>query len=276
MNGGSPQNDFDSTPVPEAQIAGAEPEPEPLQERASQFEEFLALLQGMVTILVIALFILTFLAQPYRIPSASMEDTLLVGDFLLVNKMVYAPPGPWRHLLPYQPVQRDAVVVFHYPVHPETHLVKRVIGLPGDRIRLIGGQVYVDEAPAAEPFALNGTGDPGSFRDNFPSLAYTDPSMDMRWWMQMRQHVHNGELVVPADRYFVLGDNRNDSLDSRYWGFVPQSNIVGEPFLVYFSLRAPSASELTGLPDDRLTHEHSLWTQALRVARWDRIFHIIH
>jgi len=242
----------------------------------SQMEELLALLQGMATVVVIALFILTFLAQPYRIPSASMEDTLLVGDFLLVNKMVYAPPGPWRHLLPYRAVQRDDVIVFHYPVAPTTHLVKRVIGLPKDRIRMVAGRVYVNEVPMTEPFARNGPYAANLFRDDFPSLAYTDPGVDMRWWMQMRGDIHDGELVVPAGRYFVLGDNRQDSLDSRYWGFVPEANIVGEPFLVYFSLRAPSASELTGLPDDRLTHGHSLWAQTLHVARWDRIFHIIH
>jgi signal peptidase I len=267
-----------AAPAPE--MHPSEAEEQAAQEAAlaqtRQIEEFLALLQGMATILVIALFILTFLAQPYRIPSASMEDTLLVGDFLLVNKMVYAPPGPWRSLLPYRSVQRDDVVVFHYPVAPATHLVKRVIGLPQDRIHLVEGRVYVNDDLALEPFARNAPSDPGSFRDNFPSLAYTDPGVDMRWWMEMRGDIRDGELVVPAGQYFVLGDNRKDSLDSRYWGFVPEANIVGEPFLVYFSLHSPAASELTGLPDDRLTHGHSLWTQTLHVARWDRIFHIIH
>ncbi len=275
--------DSDAAQIPDAQALDAAETSAPDAVRsasktsiASQTEELLTLLQGMATILVPALFILTFLVQPYRIPSASMENTLLVGDFLLVNKMVYAPPGPWRHLLPYHAVQRDAVIVFHYPLRPETHLVKRVIGLPQDRIRLVEGRVYVNEEPVVEPFVLNAPGEANLYRDDFPSLAYTDPGVDMRWWMRMHRDVQDGELVVPAGRYFVLGDNRRDSLDSRYWGFVPQANIVGEPFLVYFSLRSPSASELTGLPDDRLTHDHSLWTQTMHVARWNRIFHIIH
>ncbi len=278
MNSGSTEGmDGGAAPLAEVQVPGsAEPAAPDAVRAQSQMEELLALFQGMATVVVIALFILTFLAQPYRIPSASMEDTLLVGDFLLVNKIVYAPAGPWRHLLPYRAVQRDDVIVFHYPVAPATHLVKRVIGLPQDRIRMVGGRVYLDEVPMAEPFARNGPYEANLFRDDFPSLAYTDPGVDMRWWMQMRGDIRDGDLVVPAGQYFVLGDNRQDSLDSRYWGFVPEANIVGEPFLVYFSLRAPSASELTGLPDDRLTHGHSLWAQTLRVARWDRIFHIIH
>ncbi|HEX4022272.1 MAG TPA: signal peptidase I [Acidobacteriaceae bacterium] len=236
---------------------------------------FLGMAQTMMTILVIAMFILTFLAQPYRIPSASMEDTLLVGDFLLVNKTIFSPPGIWRHLLPYRNIRHDDVIVFHYPIDASMHLVKRVIGLPGDHIRLQAGQVLVNDTLVPEPFAIHIPSFPSTFRDNFPSQLYTDPGVNTHWWVQMRHDVRNGELVIPANMYFVLGDNRNDSLDSRYWGFVPRKNIVGQPFLVYFSLRGTAPSEITGLPSDRLTHEHKWWAQLAGSARWDRMFHII-
>lgn len=237
---------------------------------------FLGMAQALLTILVIALFILTFIAQPYRIPSESMEDTLLVGDFLLVNKAVYSPPGIWRFLMPYRDIDRDDVIVFHYPVDPSMHLVKRVIGIPTDRIRLQDGRVLVDDRPVPEPFAIYVPSSRSTFRDNFPSQLYTDPGVNTHWWVEMRHDVQNGELVIPAKMYFVMGDNRNDSLDSRYWGFVPRQNIVGQPFLVYFSLRGNGTSEMTGLPNDRLTLERNWWARLAGIARWDRMFHVVH
>ena len=238
---------------------------------------FPGMVQSMLTILVIALFILTFIAQPYRIPTASMEDTLLVGDFLLVNKALYAPPGVWSHLhlLPYRNIQHDDVIVFHYPVDPTTHLVKRVVALPKDRIRLIGGRVWVNDKLANEPFTIYVPSFPSAFRDDFPSKLYTDPGVNTQWWREMHQDVQQDVLTVPTNRYFVLGDNRNDSLDSRYWGFVPRQNIVGQPFLVYFSLRERALPEIDGLPEDRLAHGHNWWAQLTSMARWDRMFHVI-
>lgn len=237
--------------------------------------EVLTLMQTTLTFLVGALFVLTFIVQPYRIPSGSMEDTLLIGDFLLVNKVVFSPPGPWRHLLGYEPVKRANIVVCHDPVDPSLQLVKRVIGLPGDRLRMHHGQVLIDGRLLAEPYTLYIASYPSPFRDEFPLAVYTDPGVSTAWWMQMAHDVHQGELLIPPGEYFVLGDNRNDSLDSRYWGFVPQQNIVGEPFLVYFSVRTASRSEITGLSSDRLAHEHSWWSNLAGAARWDRIFHII-
>jgi len=236
---------------------------------------FLGMTQAMLTILVIAVFILTFIVQPYRIPSASMEDALLVGDFLLVNKVVYSKPGIWYSLLPYENIQRDDIIVFHFPVDSSMQLVKRVIGLPHDHIRLQAGHVLVNDQLVHEPFAIYIHTFPSAFRDYFPSQLYTDPGVNTHWWIEMRHDVHNGELAVPANMYFVLGDNRNDSLDSRYWGFVPRQNIVGQPFLVYFSLRRSSTSEVTGLPNDRLAHERNWWIRLAGMARWGRMFHVI-
>jgi signal peptidase I len=243
--------------------------------RIQHHHEVLILIQTTLTFLVGALFVLTFIAQPYRIPSGSMEDTLLIGDFLLVNKVIFATPGPWKPLLGYEPVKRDDIVVFHYPIDASMYLVKRVIGVPGDQLHLHHGLVYLDGRLQREPFALYIPSYANAFRDEFPTPTYTDPGVSSRWWMQMQGDIHEGQLEIPAGEYFVLGDNRNDSLDSRYWGLVPRQNIVGEPFLVYFSVVTASRSEITGLTSERLPHEHSWWNGLAGAARWSRIFHVI-
>lgn len=231
--------------------------------------------RSLLSIIVIALFVLTFIVQPFRIPSESMEHTLLVGDFLLVNKSVYAPPGVWKWLLPYRTVSRGDVIVFHFPPDPPDHVVKRVIGVPGDHIHLHQGIVYINGQPQREPYIVDEPALPDSFRDEFPSPLYSDPGVDLHWWLQMRHDASNGDLVVPANQYFVLGDNRNHSRDSRYWGFVPRPNIVGRPFMVYFSLRRPSTTDAPLLPDDRLGHDRNLIAKAFDFARWDRFFRIV-
>lgn len=239
------------------------------------FPNLLDTLRSFLGILVVALFGLTFVAQPFRIPSESMERTLLVGDFLLVNKVVFAPAGHWGWLLPYRQVRRDDVVVFHFPLDPSDHVVKRIVGIPGDRIRMQDGIVYVNGERQPEPFAVYEQTYQDSFRDQFPSALYTDPGVDTRWWMQMRSSVRNRELPVPPGRYFALGDNRNHSRDSRYWGFIPRANIVGRPFLIYFSLHQPSPTDAPSLPDDRLGHGKSPFDEVLDFARWSRICRIV-
>jgi signal peptidase I len=194
--------------------------------------------QSMLMIVVVALFTVTFVVQPYRIPSESMDPTLQIGDFLLVNKQAFAPRGPLDAVLPPSPVRRGDVVVFHYPVDPSVHVVKRVVGLPGDRLRLRDGRLYVNGNAVQEPYAFYGSAMPDAFRDNFPALHSLDANVDPQWWRVMRRDVRDGELYIPPDRFFVMGDNRNDSEDSRYWGFVSQTAIVGRPMVVYFSLVA--------------------------------------
>ncbi|HVJ09478.1 MAG TPA: signal peptidase I [Acidisarcina sp.] len=228
---------------------------------------------SLMGIIVIALFLLTFVVQPFRIPSESMEKTLLVGDFLLVNKAIYGPNGHWGEVLPYQQVHRGDIVVFHFPLDPSDHVVKRVAGLPGDRIHLDHGQLFVNGAPVSEPYAVFEDISHDSFRDQFPAQIYTDPGVDTHWWMQMRKDVRNGELIVPQDSYFVLGDNRDHSRDSRYWGFVPMQNIVGRPFVIYFSLRRPSATE--AMQDDRLGHGKVPAKDVVSFARWNRMFRVV-
>ena len=224
--------------------------------------------QSLLHLIVIAIFIITFCVQPFRIPSESMESTLLVGDFLLVDKQV-APPRQYRWLLSLPPaIHRGDIIVFHYPVDPTLHLVKRVIGLPGDHIRLRRGRVFINGQPLAEPYAVYRPSPPDNFRDNFPRLQSADPEIDSRWWIRMRSLIDDGELIIPTGNYFVLGDNRNDSEDSRYWGFVPREAIVGKPLLIYFSLQQPegtSARPQIGIP-----------ISSIRFARWDRTMHVIH
>lgn len=268
-------------PSPPAADASPAPFIEPLQQPAPYREkivhhhEVLLMAQTTLTFLVGALFVLTFIVQPYRIPSASMENTLLVGDFLLVNKAIFANPGPWRHLLAYEPVRRDAIIVFHDPVDTSLQLVKRVVATPGDRVQIHDGVLYVDEHPQTEPFAVYQQSFPSPFSQEFPPDAYTDPGVSIRWWRELQRDSANGELIVPPHRYFVLGDNRNDSLDSRFWGFVPRPNIVGQPFLVYFSIVSQDPEELALPQNGKLGDGRSWWSSLAGTARWNRILHII-
>ena len=234
-------------------------------------EAFASLLQTVV----VALFLLTFLLEPYLIPSESMEHTLLVGDFLLVNKQIYAKTD-WlsRHLLPYRGVERGDVVVFHHPRPP--FLVKRVVGVPGDRLRIEDGRVSVNGVVQDEPYAVFEPAASNPFRDDFPAKVYTDPEVDPMWWRQMQSLTRAGELVVPAGVYFVLGDNRNHTLDSRFWGFVPQSDIIARPLVIYFSVTRPSTTDVQQAADDRLGHDRELSTRLSGFARWKRIFRVVH
>lgn len=240
------------------------------------FPNLVNAIASLLSILICALFVITFITQPFRIPSGSMEQTLLVGDFLLVNKSIFGPPGHWGWLLPYSPVKRNDIVVFHFPVNPGEDLVKRVVALPGDRIRMAGKAVYLNGARQYEPYAYFEKSYQNAFSDQFPSLVYTDPGVNMHWWEEMGKYVQDGWLRIPPHSYFALGDNRNDSRDSRYWGFVPRANIVGMPYLVYFSLNEGSGGESDVIPDDRLGHEHDIFEQILLFARWNRILRVVH
>jgi signal peptidase I len=235
-------------------------------------------LASLMRTVVVALFLLSFVLQPFLIPSESMERTLLVGDFLLVNKQVFAPTdtahGIARWLMPYRDVQRGDVVVFHHPDPP--YLVKRVVGVPGDHIRIEDGRVNVNGVQLSEPYAAFEPVAPHQFGENFPTSIYTDPNVDPMWWRELQALTRNGELVVPAGEYFMLGDNRNHSKDSRFWGFVPRQAIIARPLVIYFSLRRPSTTDVQQATDDRLGHDRELSTRLAAFARWKRIFRVVH
>lgn len=230
--------------------------------------------QSLLTTVVIAIFITTFAVQAFQIPTESMEDTLLVGDYLLVDKFRYG--GGSSLLMPYRRVRRSDIIVFKYPVDPSQHFVKRVVGVPGDHLRLVNRIVYVNGTPLAEPYVHYSQLDYKVFRDDFPRLNVPEPGMEGRWWEQMQKLVEDGQLIVPEDSYFVLGDNRDDSQDSRYWGFVPAENIVGRPLLIYWSVR--NASDEPGVyqsPGDRLFHFAYTATHLFQITRWDRTFRVV-
>lgn len=228
-------------------------------------------IQALLTVIIVALFIITFGVQPFRIPSSSMVPTLLVGDFLLVDKQT-AEHDP----LPLAPgkVRRGDIIVFRFPPNPSVHLVKRVIGLPGERLRMHDDQVFINGKALTEPYAIYRPSPPDNYRDNFPRLTSTDPDVETRWWMQLRHLEDHGELRIPPDSYFVLGDNRNNSEDSRYWGFVPAGMVVGKPLLVYLSLREPEVNDRMGEGSGSGAQGGAL--ENLRsLARWHRAFHIV-
>src|SRR3954447_15658477 len=224
-----------------------------------------------VTILLL-LFGTTNLVQAFVIPTGSMEDTLLIGDHLLVDKLAYSPSGPVsKHILPYSPVKRGDIIVFRYPVDIQQTFVKRCIGVPGDRIKLVDKKLYLNGHAATEPYVYNKTEYIDSYRDNFPSepnVRVVESASDM-----LNNHVVNGEVVVPQGYYFAMGDNRDSSLDSRYWGFVPAGNIIGKPLIIYWSYDAPT--EALSKPMISIDHLLDLVQHFPSKTRWRRTFRLI-
>src|SRR5665213_517814 len=199
---------------------------------------------------ILLLFGTTTLAQAFVIPSGSMEETLLVGDHLLVDKLAYAPHDPISaHLLPYSDVRRGDIIVFRYPIDIRQDFVKRVMGVQGDHIHLENRRVFLNGHPLDEPYVAY-TRPPSHYADNFPD-APVEFGVYPRAEKMLAEDVQNGELVVPPGYYFAMGDNRDNSSDSRFWGLVPRENIIGKPLVIYWSYEA-STDELTspgiGLP----------------------------
>ncbi len=229
--------------------------------------------QSLGVTVVIAVFVITFLVQAFQIPSESMEDTLLIGDYLLVDKVHYGQG--WGGILPYQPIRRGDIIVFRYPVHPTQHFVKRVVGLPGDRVRLVHKRLVVNGKPLEERYAIHRARSRDFFRDEFPAPGHAGGNVEANWWLQMRGLVDGRELLVPQGQYFVLGDNRDESLDSRYWGFVPRENIIGRPLLIYWSVRSPIEEDGAAPPDGKLARFVYVLTHIPQFTRWDRTLRII-
>ncbi len=228
-----------------------------------------------ITILLL-LFGTTTLVQAFVIPTGSMEDTLLIGDHLLVDKLAYAPGGSFsKYILPYEEPRDGDIIVFRYPVDITQTFVKRVVGVAGDRIKIINQQVYRNGVKLNEPYVVHKNPYPDSFRDNFPSsepnLMLLPPAQEM-----LAHNVVNGEVVVPPNSFFAMGDNRDNSLDSRYWGFVPRGNIIGKPLIIYWSYDA-STESLAGSSVDTLFHHFiDLGEHFFTKTRWNRTFRLIH
>jgi len=246
----------------------------PQQHPASSFAaDIVSSVQSLIGTIVIAIFVITFVVQAFQIPSESMENTLLVGDYLLVDKLCYGGRGLGDHIMPYQKISRGDVIVFHYPVDPKQHFVKRVIGVPGDRLRMVNKTVYINGKPLTEPYVRFLEPPSNLFRDNFPRtdmpIIY---GMEGKWWLEMRKLVEDGELIIPQGHYFVMGDNRDDSQDSRYWGFVPRENIIGRPLLIYWSIKTLDQD----VPSGKAYRFAYALTHLFQNTRWNRTLRLVH
>jgi signal peptidase I len=220
------------------------PAPHTLQafEKSTAREYF----ESICVAVILALFVRTFIVQAFKIPTGSMENNLLIGDHLLVNKFVFAPTmsGLERTTLPIDPIRRGDVVVFKYPAEPERDFIKRVIGLPGDTIELRQKRVFVNGARLEEPYVRYLSPPEESSPDDF----------DVR--------VQYGPVTVPPDQYFMMGDNRDNSQDSRYWGFMPRGYVKGKALFIYWSFDdAPGGSG---------------FSRIFSTVRWGRLLHQIH
>jgi len=239
---------------------------------------------GICSVLVVGLFILTFLVQNFVIPSGSMEKTLLVGDHLVVDRITLAPPAKWMPLVRYREPERGDIVVFLKPVPDMVNgepvyqfLVKRLVGVPGDRIHLRDGIVILNGVAQDQPYAEKTTLENHyDFLDEYPSIPPTpDHGATEAWSVDFPNHIVDGDLVVPPGHYFMMGDNRHNSLDSRFWGFVPRENIVGRPLFNYWSFVTPEdQNEKSGIGNAVAWMGH-VALHFFTETRWSRTLHRI-
>jgi signal peptidase I len=243
---------------------------------AKKKETTMEFIASMASILVVGLFIITFCLQAFEIPSSSMENTLLIGDHVFVDRVTPAPKTKWFPIIPYRDIHRGDIIVFLSPAEPGLFVVKRIIGVPGDRIHLQDGVVYRNGQALNEPFVIHSRGDYNPYRDNFPTIAPMDGTgVTPEWHLTMGEHIQNGELVVPPDRYFAMGDNRDVSYDSRWWGFIPRENVVGRPMFIYWSFETPANQYLKTAWSDRIKFIFNVIIHFFSETRWNRMFHLV-
>ena len=203
----------------------------------------------------------------------------MVGDYLLVNKFIFEGNGAWyEKFLPYRPIRRGDIVVFKFPFDDHPHYVKRVIGLPGDRLRIIRQQVYVNGTLLNEPYIIHDPNYSDAASDNFPPRQsyYLGVELRPEWAGEIGSHIQNGDLVVPPGHYFVMGDNRDRSSDSRYWGFVDRDAIMGRPVIIYWSVQATAEDYFDRSLGDSLRGLEQTATHLTTRTRWNRMMHEVH
>lgn len=253
----------------------------PEQKHDESASEFLASIAG---VLITGLFIITFILQAFEIPSSSMEDTLLIGDHVFVNRERFSAPTRWLGpLLPYRDPQHGDTVVFLSPAEHGLFVVKRIIGIPGDRIHLRDDVVYRNGQKLDEPYVRH-KGDPTDpyaerrpYRANFPAVSpSSNDNLDHDWESEMSAHIVGEDIVVPPNSYFAMGDNRDVSYDSRYWGFIPRSNVIGRPMFIYWSFITPpdqyqmrDLSDRFGFLAHTIIHffDETRWRRTLRIIK---------
>jgi len=220
--------------------------------------------EAMVTAVILALFIRTFVVQAFKIPTGSMENNLLIGDHLLVNKFVFGPTesGLERALLPIGTIKRGDVLVFKYPVEPDRDFIKRTIGLPGETLEVRDKKVFINGKPLDEPYV--------HFLEaaQSPSETAEVTSFDVR--------ERYGPVTIPPDQYFMMGDNRDNSADSRYWGFLPRENVKGKALIIYWSYESGREDYEEESAGAALKQLASVFAHFFTKTRWDRMFHQIH
>jgi signal peptidase I len=240
--------------------------------------EFLA---SLAAVLVTGLFIITFVVQAFEIPSSSMENTLLIGDHVFVNRIQFAPKTSWLgSLLPYRDVRFQDIVVFLHPDPAQAgiYVVKRIIGLPGDRIHLRNGVVYRNGMALDEPYIDHEDDRYDPYRNDFPSIPPNDDgNLSANWLVDLPSYIKGDDIVVPPGHYFAMGDHRGVSLDSRYWGFIPKENIIGRPMFIYWSFTTPGDQYLKTSWTDRMQFlfgqvvlhffDKTRWKRTLQIVR---------
>jgi signal peptidase I len=217
--------------------------------------------ESIVIAVILALFVRTWVVQAFKIPTGSMENNLLIGDHLLVNKFVFGPTTGRveRALLPIRDIRRGDVIVFKYPDEPERDFIKRVIGLPGETIELKAKKVYVDGRPLDEPY-----------------VHFLEAASDAQEITSFDVRERYGPVTVPPNQYFVMGDNRDNSQDSRYWGFLPRDYVKGRALMIYWSYesgREDYLDEGVGASVKRIV---GVITHFFTKTRWERLLHQIH
>jgi signal peptidase I len=264
----------------EALNAGEQPQipPEPSRHTA-RHDGLWETVRSLLVVLIGVFCIRTFVAEATVIPTGSMENTILIGDHVFLNKLLYGPQLPYTDVrFPrLAPIHRGDIVAFHYPVNPAQMFVKRVIGIGGDVVRIVDKKVYVDGKVLNEPYTHYLSTAVFPLRDNFPPPVREINELpaawglDPHWARRMPNYIRKDGLHVPKGYLFVMGDNRDDSLDSRFWGFVPLQNVVGEPLFVYWSYNAPTHEWLDDSLRDRLKFDVSILWNFFAKTRWSRM-----
>ncbi len=261
-----------------------ESEPDVPEAAKKQKETTLEFIASMAVVLVTGLFIITFNLQAFEIPSSSMENTLLIGDHVFVDRVRHAPSTSWLGPIePYRDVRRGDIIVFLSVTQPGMYIVKRIIGVPGDRIHLLDGAVYRNGEKLDEPYARhcardNSCAEPTAqyhpYRDNFPAVPPGDMSgATAEWRLTLGSHLQNGDVVVPPDSYFAMGDNRDVSFDSRFWGFIPKENLIGRPLFIYWSFETPRGQYEKNSIGERVAFMGKVVIHFLDETRWSRMLH---
>lgn len=256
-------------------------EPKTEEKKPREKETLPETIAGIAAVLVGAMFILTFVIQQFEIPSSSMEKTLLIGDHLFVDRLTpTGKKGPASLFMPYREIHRGDIAVFASPENPGLFLVKRIIAVPGDRMHLEDGVVVLNGVRQAQPFVVR-SGDYEPARDNFPDagapVSYGGSPAVMEWPETLQRNLRGRDLVIPPDSYFAMGDNRDDSFDSRFWGFVPRQNILGSPLFIAWSLKQTAKD----FPQDAsLAVRAALFAKTaihfFPLTRWDRVLRLVH